>query len=407
MKKTKHFCIRWFTLAAALMLLLSSCGGGGYSSAEKENSSYAAEDYVAETEAAAEEPLADGEAVGTADYNSFEAPEMSDEAAAKSAAGDDDTSDSAAKTKAEEKLVYTCSMTMQTLTYKETVANIRAKIKEAGGIIESEEENNSDTYWYETGSRRSSGKMRLYLTVRIPTPKYESFLASLEGEGNIMNKSSSVENISRQYRDTQAIIRNLETQEERLQQMMDRAETIEEMIQVESRLTEVQTQLDQHRTRLASYDTDVALSTVNLTVEEVARYSDDPPKTDTFADRLQEAIAGSISNFLTLCEKLLFAAIYLLPVMLLVLVIFLIVWGIHRAYRKKHPKKPKAPKPPRMPKGKKGPVPQGQNPQGPQGVISQGPQSPMPQGSQGPQWSQGTVPQDAQTQKLNRGDERN
>ena len=42
MKKTKHFCIRWFTLAAALMLLLSSCGGGGYSSAEKENSSYAA-----------------------------------------------------------------------------------------------------------------------------------------------------------------------------------------------------------------------------------------------------------------------------------------------------------------------------------------------------------------------------
>ena len=369
-------------IAALILAAAVTVAGCGGSSANHASAPYASEEAAYEYDGDYEEAAA--EEVGTADYGYYDEgeevaeasgayadipveaaePEMekSADVSASNAGGDGSqtesadsgaaasSDDTAAKKKAEEKLVYTCSLTMQTLTYEETVRNIRGKIKEAGGIIENEEETNSDSYWFEAGHRRTQGRMRLFITVRIPTPKYESFLHSLEGEGKIMNRNSSVENISRRYRDTQAIIRNLEIQEERLQAMMDKAETIEDMIAVEDRLTEVQTELDQRRTQLASMDTDVALSTVNLSVEEVVQYTPEPEKKDTFADRLKNAVKGSASNFLQLLENILFAAIYLIPVIAVFLVLFLMIRAVWRAYRRKHPKAPKPPKAPKAPR---------------------------------------------------------
>ena len=296
----------------------------------------------------------------------------------------------------DEKLVYTCDMRMQTLTYDETLANVRAAIAKVGGIIESESETNSGTNWYYDDYYKSSGEKTIHLTIRIPSKNYKGFLESLEGEGKILSKNSYVENITRRYHDTEAVIRNLEMQEERLQAMMEQARTIEDMITIETRLTEVQTQLDQNRTYLSAMDTDVAFSTVNLTIEEVVRYSTDPPKTTTFVDRLHNAFVGSWSNFLRFLEMVLFSIIYIAPLALTVLVIVLIVLGINKAWRKNHPKKPRPPKAPKAPKGPFGPM-------GPRGPV--GPQGP---GTAGPTGQAGTAgqagptgqAQQAQTQAL-------
>ena len=265
-----------------------------------------------------------------------------EEAAPYAAADEPEVESAEGLARAEEKLVYTCYLTMQTLSYQETVGSIRERIKALGGMIEAENETDSNTQWYD--ERSNGGTMHLYMTVRIPTKYYEAFLSSLGGNGRIISKNATVENISREYHDKEAIIRNLEKQEERLDAMMAEAETVEEMILIEDRLSEVQTELDRYRTQLSSMDLDVAYSTIYLTIDEVVQYTKEPEKTETFSDRLYNALTGSAEFFLQFLEDALFFLIYLLPILALVAVLALAVRAVIRRRARKRAGKEKTPK---------------------------------------------------------------
>ena len=238
-----------------------------------------------------------------------------------------------------QKLVYTCWMTIQTLEFDKTQSSVKDAVKKVGGIIESESVTDSDYHWYYDSYYKKSGTLTSNLTVRVPSAKYEEFLTLLDGAGGkVTNKSQNVENITKRYNDQTVYIQSLETQEQRLMEMMEKAETVEEMITVEARLTEVQTELNQARSSLANMDTDVKYSTVNLTLEEVVKYTDTPKTPLTFGERVADAFVESWANFVAMLQGIVIGLIYILPTLLLVLAILLVVFLIHREYRKKHPR---------------------------------------------------------------------
>ncbi len=230
--------------------------------------------------------------------------------------------------KTEQKLVYTADISMQTLTYPETVSSVRALVKKYNGIVQSESEYDSNRNWYNTDSQKA--KMTLSITIRIPSENYEDFLKDLEGNGRILSKSSWVDNITRNYYSQKAVLEGLELQEERLLDMMKKAESIEDMIAVETRLTEVQTQLNQARTNLSGMDFDVEYSTVDLSIEEVERYTPTVTEKESFVDRLKETLADAGYMFVGAMEALLFALIYLAPYAVIVLIIFFLIRAIVR-----------------------------------------------------------------------------
>ena len=300
MKKNLNAKILSVLLLAALAL--GGCGSAGGSAASNAyqtgETTTAAESYdggyyeekAEMEEAAAEEDLEEGEAQAYGE----------DKKAAES----------------DEKLVYTCSIEMETLTYAETEAKIREAIKKYRGSISYESSSDGNyTWYYEDGG---SGTKTLYLTIRIPTADYRSFLADLEGVGgNIRSSSMNVENITRTYNDQTVRIQSLEKQEERLLEMMDKAETIEEMVIVEDRLTEVQTELNQARTRLNVMDHDVAYSTINLNLREVVRYTPNANK-QSFGERISEAFSDSFRDFTSFLQDMSVALIYLFPYLILI-----------------------------------------------------------------------------------------
>ncbi|MFV0528673.1 MAG: DUF4349 domain-containing protein [Lachnospiraceae bacterium] len=239
--------------------------------------------------------------------------------------------------KAQDKLVYTCDISLQTLEYDTTIKKINSQIQAFDGILQSQSESDSNTDWYMSGTTSSSSR-NAYITVRIPTDTYEEFLESIEGNGKVINKSINVENISKTYYDTKSVIESLKIQEKRLLEMMEQSTNIEDMIAVEARLTEVQIQLNQYNTELASMDTDVEYSTINISVEEVLEYSVDgkQQKNNTFIDRLKNTISDSWSGFLTFLEVLLFIVIRLFPIILFFGVVALpVVWFVRKRKKKK------------------------------------------------------------------------
>ncbi len=326
MSKRKH--LRFLAVGMAVFLL-SGCGDSASGSSSKYEGYAAADNSYADAEGYAEDASYADDAAYADDAGGYDLNASDTEAGA-----------DASGTLSRDKIVYTASVSLETLTYADAYEALKTRINDADGIIESESVSNSNYYWY----REDSADLHyLSMTVRIPSAAYADFVDAMDEIGKVQSKSQNAENISTRYHNTEALIRGLETQEERLLEMMKEAEYIEDMISVEDRLSEVQIELDQARTYLSSMDTDIAYSTVNIYLEEVVEYteSDSARKTNSFADRFKNAVSDSWSFFLELLEGLLFLFIYLLPILIVVLIIILIVRRILRKTKGKRAAKQK------------------------------------------------------------------
>ena len=240
-----------------------------------------------------------------------------------------------------QKLVYTCTMRMETTEFAKTLSALKELIEKYDAFVETEEQSDSANSWYYSSYRKTSGTLSERIVIRVPSENYDAFLSDLDGQGKVREKNTKVDNITRSYSDTETIIAALKTQEKRLLEMMDQAETIEDMITVEDRLTEVQQELALYESRLSGMDLDVAYSTVDLTLTEVLEYSGDtePVYTATFGDRLKNTLKESWETTLEFLEGLLFFLIRALPILLILgvigLAITFIIVGIVKSSRKR------------------------------------------------------------------------
>ena len=199
---------RVFVLIMCIIFLLGGCSSQNHSM----NPSNEAGSYPSEAIAGDEE-----KGYGSADYSEDYSDTQEESQAASSTEGDKrepeigDTDN--------QKLVYTCDMTIETLEYQETMKSIKDSISKYNGITEKETQTDDDTYWYDEGRKRT-GTMRSYLVIRIPAASYNAFLEELEGSGKIVSKDLSVDNITKHYTEVKTTIKSLQIQEKRLLDMM-------------------------------------------------------------------------------------------------------------------------------------------------------------------------------------------
>jgi Na+-transporting methylmalonyl-CoA/oxaloacetate decarboxylase gamma subunit/phosphopantetheinyl transferase (holo-ACP synthase) len=305
----------------SIALCLSGCGNSAGSSVSYSEETY---DQVGNSYAAKEaayDSYAEEAAVDAGGYM------MEGDAA------DTDNEESALRAQDGQKIVYTGSLSIQTLEYDKSAASIRRKIREAGGFSEAENENDNDYNWYRRSTGPSSTR-NLNITARIPSEKFESFMDSLQGDGKVMNRSMNAENISQVYANKETYKKALEKEQERLLAMMDKAVTIEDMIAVESRLSEVERQLNTYKTDLSAMDKDVQYSTIYISLEEVKRYSDETP-TVTFPEKVKYAFEDAINSFTEFCEGIVLFIIRSFPFLILLAIVIALVIRLIRKRQEK------------------------------------------------------------------------
>jgi hypothetical protein len=305
----------------SIALCLSGCGNSAGSSVSYSEETYDQVGNSYEAKEAAYDSYAEEAAVDAGGYM------MEGDAA------DTDNEESALRAQDGQKIVYTGSLSIQTLEYDKSAASIRRKIREAGGFSEAESENDNDYNWYRRSTGPSSTR-NLNITARIPSEKFESFMDSLQGDGKVMNRSMNAENISQVYANKETYKKALEKEQERLLAMMDKAVTIEDMIAVESRLSEVERQLNTYKTDLSAMDKDVQYSTIYISLEEVKRYSDETP-TVTFPEKVKYAFEDAINSFTEFCEGIVLFIIRSFPFLILLAIIIVIVIRLIRKRQEK------------------------------------------------------------------------
>jgi len=247
----------------------------------------------------------------------------------------------------EEKLVYHSNVEIETKDYDNAYKSLKDLISKYNGIIESEQfYNNNGSYLYDYGYNSYSGNQvqrELDLLVRIPTENFDAFNEENEANGNVVSKSSSVQNITQNYYDTTASLEGLKIQLSRLQEIMSYTTDVEDLITLNREISTLENQINSMTTEIRTMDIDVAYSYVYINLKEVVEYTEETPvvKKSTFLDRLKNTLVDTWSDLLKFLENLLFLIIRLIPYIIVIGIIVItirLIYKTRKVIRKKQGK---------------------------------------------------------------------
>ncbi|MCI2049657.1 MAG: DUF4349 domain-containing protein [Lachnospiraceae bacterium] len=311
-------------IVLALGMILNGCGASGGM-----NNSYST---VSDTENYAySEPAASDKAVVSS---------AGDETAANSSGTADQS------LTANRKLTRSMSFSAETEDLDDFESRLTKQVADAGGYIEnsSRSAGDQDNYYpvYSGTSDRQTTQTGSY-SVRIPEEKLDSFAASVKGEVNVLSQSSSVEDITLQYNDTDSRRTALRTEQKQLLSMMEKTDNITDLLAIEQQLTDVNAQLADIESQMKLYDNEVAYATVSIDVTEVKEYT---PATQTDAvTRMKEGIVHSWSVLLEDLQEFGIMFVICLPFIALwaivITVVILIIAAIVRHKRGRAYREPK------------------------------------------------------------------
>lgn len=137
-------------------------------------------------------------------------------------------------------------------------------VDQSGGRVESREET--------AASQEREAPARADLTVRIPSEKLTTTIASLETLGSVESTSISSSDVTSQVTDVAARIEALEVSVTRLEALMAEAATTADLLEAEATLTQRQAELESLQAQRDDLGDQVAMSTltISLTTAPVA-----------------------------------------------------------------------------------------------------------------------------------------
>ena len=181
------------------------------------------------------------------------------------------------------KIIKTVYETVETKDYGQFITLLREKVLELGGYFEA-----SNRYGSELTRRRA------YYVIRIPQDKLDELTADIDNNATVLSYSDSIDDVTGAYIDVESKISVLEAEEAALLEMLEKTENLEQMLLVRSSLTSVQSELASLRNQKKSYDSRIAYSTVNLTVQEVLKETN-PDK--SFGEALKDSFREGTEDF--------------------------------------------------------------------------------------------------------------
>jgi hypothetical protein len=155
------------------------------------------------------------------------------------------------------------------------------------------------------------GRRSISVQVRVPADKFQSTMERLEPLGKVLSRQVTTEDVTEQFVDTDARLRNLKRTEERLLAHLDRTGELEDIVKVEHELTRVREQIEVLEGRLRFLSHRVAFSTINISLQERPKAeSVVPPETYSMAKIASEATRSLIGFFQRVAGRIIWLGIW-------------------------------------------------------------------------------------------------
>ncbi len=184
------------------------------------------------------------------------------------------------------------------------------------------------------------------LTIRVPAERLEEALAEIKaGAVEIQSENRSGQDVTQQYTDLASRLKNLEAAEAELQELMTRAEDPEDVIAVFNQLVYYREQIEVTKGQMQYFEQSAALSaiTIQLTAEETIQ----PIEVAGWRPEgvARDAIQALVNFFQGFVDFMIWLVLFILPSFTLMLLPFLLVFLVIRAWWKRRKDKKADPAP--------------------------------------------------------------
>lgn len=225
--------------------------------------------------------------------------------------------DSGSALEGQGKIIRNGIIQMETLTFDKTVEYIINKTNSIGAYVQS---SNVSGRSIEKNVYVESRRGEFIL--RIPKAKFDSFISDIGNLGSITNQQISTENVTTAYFDTQAHLKSLSIQEERLLELLKKTGELKDIIALEKELTDVRYEIESLTGNLKKWDNLIDFCTLNIQVYEVNEIKESPI---SFGEKIMTGFTSSVKSLIDFSKGFIVVISICLPYLVILSIMFLII----------------------------------------------------------------------------------
>lgn len=234
-------------------------------------------------------------------------------------------------TNVNQKIIFTGQVSMETLNFEKTRTDLCNYINNVGGFAQ-----NSS---FQGGRLGGEGLRSAEYVFRIPKAKFNEAFVDFRKFGTVVSEQLNGEDVTNQYIDTEARLKSLKIQQERLEELLKKAVKMEDIISLEKELQSTIYEIENYTGSIKKWDSLVEYSTLTVRLNEVQQISKEAPKEqDGFLSRIGFSFKNSAEGLWDFIKEVAVFIAAALPIAIPVLLIFYLVY---RFFVKRLPQKQK------------------------------------------------------------------
>ena len=194
----------------------------------------------------------------------------------------------------EQKVIKTSYMSLEVSDFRVAADAVDSIARTYGG------------YTSDSSVRDYTGRKVGYVTVRVPTEKFDDAIKEIETVGDLKEENISLEDVTEHYIDLKARLDNLKRQEERYLDILDMATTVEDVLKIETQLERIRGDIESLQGSLNYLDNRIDLSTIQVQLSE--------PEKVVHESGIRRAFNEAVDGFLAAIRGIIIFLGYFIPI---------------------------------------------------------------------------------------------
>lgn len=211
----------------------------------------------------------------------------------------------------ERKLILTGDINLEVESLEETRNLTEQVVKQLGGYI-------SDSSEWRNG---------ISITLRIPSNRFDEAMNSVSGIGKIRSKNINSSDVTDQFYDLDTRLNTKKVMLERLETYLKQAKDIKDMIEIESKINDVTTDIEVMQGQLNRLSSLIKYSTISINANLPVNQTEQGFTLPDAKSEFREFLWNIINFFVHFFFVILYIAIYGIPIIAVVLLLYWILLG--------------------------------------------------------------------------------
>jgi len=215
----------------------------------------------------------------------------------------------------DQKIVKRGNANIEVQSFDSSISKIKELTSNFGGYI-----TNSNMWTSDSGNKSGN------ITVKIPEKRFEEFGDSLNQVGEIKSKETSAYDVTEEYIDLQARLKNLRNQEKRYTELLSMAKDVQDVLAIESQLGRIRNEIESYEGRIKYLDNTTSFGTFYINLYE--------PEEIVHEWGIKKAFDRAIDAFIVSIAGIIILGGFLIPILIVLGIIYLAIKYIKKRVKK-------------------------------------------------------------------------